>query len=70
VPTVADRIAQTVVAGYLEPEVEPHFHPDVSPPTRTVVSVWGGAWAAGMTSSSTVLIAASLKGSCVSSRLI
>ena len=28
VPTVADRIAQTVVAGYLEPEVEPHFHPD------------------------------------------
>jgi RNA-directed DNA polymerase len=28
VPTVPDRIAQTVVAGYLEPEVEPHFHPD------------------------------------------
>ena len=28
VPTVADRIAQTVVRGYLEPEVEPHFHPD------------------------------------------
>jgi RNA-directed DNA polymerase len=28
VPTVADRIAQTVVAGYLEPEVEPRFHPD------------------------------------------
>jgi RNA-directed DNA polymerase len=28
VPTVADRIAQTVVAGYLEPRVEPHFHPD------------------------------------------
>jgi RNA-directed DNA polymerase len=28
VPTVADRIAQTVVAGYLEPGVEPHFHPD------------------------------------------
>jgi RNA-directed DNA polymerase len=28
VPTVADRIAQTVVAAYLEPEVEPHFHPD------------------------------------------
>src|SRR5919204_1729364 len=27
-PTVADRIAQTVVAGYLEPGVEPHFHPD------------------------------------------
>jgi RNA-directed DNA polymerase len=28
VPTLADRIAQTVVAGYLEPGVEPHFHPD------------------------------------------
>ncbi len=28
VPTVADRIAQTVVRLYLEPEVEPHFHPD------------------------------------------
>ena len=28
VPTVADRIAQTVVAAYLEPEVEPRFHPD------------------------------------------
>jgi len=28
VPTVADRIAQTVVAGYLEPEVELVFHPD------------------------------------------
>ena len=28
VPTVADRIAQTVVCGYLEPEVEPVFHED------------------------------------------
>src|SRR3989440_1609432 len=28
VPTVADRIAQTVVCGYLEPEVEPVFHHD------------------------------------------
>jgi RNA-directed DNA polymerase len=28
VPTVADRIAQTVVCGYLEPGLEPHFHPD------------------------------------------
>ena len=27
-PTVADRIAQTVVAMYLEPLVESHFHPD------------------------------------------
>jgi RNA-directed DNA polymerase len=28
VPTVADRIAQTVAAMVLEPEVEPVFHPD------------------------------------------
>jgi RNA-directed DNA polymerase len=28
IPTVEDRIAQTVVARYLEPLVEPHFHPD------------------------------------------
>jgi RNA-directed DNA polymerase len=28
VPTVADRVAQTVVRMYLEPEVEPFFHPD------------------------------------------
>jgi RNA-directed DNA polymerase len=28
VPTVADRIAQTVVRLYLEPGVEPSFHPD------------------------------------------
>ena len=28
VPTVSDRIAQTVVRMYLEPEVEPFFHPD------------------------------------------
>jgi len=28
VPTVADRIAQTVARLYLEPEVEPVFHPD------------------------------------------
>ena len=28
VPTVADRIAQTVVRLYLEPEVEPMVHPD------------------------------------------
>jgi RNA-directed DNA polymerase len=27
VPTVADRIAQTVVCSYLEPVVEPLFHP-------------------------------------------
>jgi RNA-directed DNA polymerase len=28
VPTVADRVAQTVTRLYLEPEVEPLFHPD------------------------------------------
>ena len=28
IPTVADRIAQQVVKARLEPEVEPHFHPD------------------------------------------
>jgi len=28
VPTVADRVAQTIVRMYLEPEVEPMFHPD------------------------------------------
>jgi RNA-directed DNA polymerase len=28
IPTVADRIAQTVVRLYLEPKVEPVFHPD------------------------------------------
>ena len=28
IPTVADRIAQMVVKMYLEPLVEPHFHPD------------------------------------------
>jgi RNA-directed DNA polymerase len=28
VPTIADRVAQTVVAGYLEERAEPRFHPD------------------------------------------
>jgi RNA-directed DNA polymerase len=28
VPTVADRVAQTVVRMYLEPQLEPIFHPD------------------------------------------
>jgi group II intron reverse transcriptase/maturase len=28
IPTVADRVAQMVVKLYLEPKVEPHFHPD------------------------------------------
>ena len=28
IPTVADRVAQTVVTRVLEPQVEPRFHPD------------------------------------------
>ncbi len=28
IPTVSDRVAQTVVKMYLEPMVEPYFHPD------------------------------------------
>ena len=28
IPTVSDRVAQAVVKGYLEPELEKHFHPD------------------------------------------
>ncbi len=28
IPTVTDRIAQAVVKGYLDPELEKHFHPD------------------------------------------
>jgi len=28
IPTVSDRVAQAVVKAYLEPLVEPHFHPD------------------------------------------
>lgn len=28
VPTVSDRIAQMVVKLYLEPKIDPHFHPD------------------------------------------
>ena len=28
IPTVSDRIAQMVVKRYLEPRLEPHFHPD------------------------------------------
>jgi RNA-directed DNA polymerase len=28
IPTVADRVAQMVVKRYLEPEIEPRFHPD------------------------------------------
>ena len=28
IPTVADRVAQMTVKLYLEPQIEPHFHPD------------------------------------------
>jgi RNA-directed DNA polymerase len=44
VPTVADRIAQTVVAGYLELEVEPHFHPTAYGyrPGRSALDAGGG----------------------------
>ena len=28
IPTVADRVAQTVAKLYLEPQVEPEFHED------------------------------------------
>jgi retron-type reverse transcriptase len=28
IPTVSDRVAQAVVKAYLEPELEPYFHPD------------------------------------------
>lgn len=28
IPTVSDRVAQTVVKDFLEPELEKHFHPD------------------------------------------
>lgn len=28
IPTISDRIAQTVVKLKLEPELDPHFHPD------------------------------------------
>jgi RNA-directed DNA polymerase len=55
VPTVADRVAQTVVHLYLEPEVEPIFHPDSYGyrPRRSALSAvgvcrvrcWSNDWA-------------------------
>jgi len=44
VPTVADRIAQTVVAMYLERLVEPVFHPDSYGyrPRRSALDAGGG----------------------------
>jgi RNA-directed DNA polymerase len=46
VPTVADRIAQTVVKMYLEPEVEPMFHPDSYGyrPGRSALQAVGRCW--------------------------
>ena len=45
VPTVADRVAQTVVKLYLEPEVEPMFHRDSYGyrPGRSALMRWGSA---------------------------
>ena len=39
VPTVADRIAQTVVRSYLEPSVETVFHPNSSTVTLPIQTV-------------------------------
>ncbi|KKK79552.1 hypothetical protein LCGC14_2832370 [marine sediment metagenome] len=45
IPTVADRVAQTVVKLVLEPEVEPKFHPDSYGyrPGRTALDAVGTA---------------------------
>ncbi|VVP43669.1 group II intron reverse transcriptase/maturase [Pseudomonas fluorescens] len=45
IPTVTDRIAQMVVKLVLEPEVEPHFHPDSYGyrPGRTATDAVGAA---------------------------
>ncbi|MGY3573050.1 hypothetical protein ACVMB1_000254 [Bradyrhizobium sp. USDA 4504] len=39
IPTVSDRVAQAVVKGYLEPDLEKHFHPDCTawPPQQSAV---------------------------------
>jgi len=54
IPTVADRVAQTVTTMVLEPEVEPHFHPDsyAYRPRRSALDAvgvarqrcWGADW--------------------------
>src|SRR5438876_6109563 len=54
IPTVSDRIAQAVVKGYLEPELEKHFHPNsygYRPEKSALDAVgvarercWGCAW--------------------------
>jgi len=45
VPTVADRVAQTVVAMELEKRMEPMFHPDSYGyrPNRSALDAWGHA---------------------------
>lgn len=45
IPTVADRVAQTVVKMYLEPVVEPHFHQDSYGyrPNKSAVEAVGAA---------------------------
>src|SRR4029453_15645626 len=45
IPTVADRVAQTVVKMYLEPAVEPYFHPDSYGyrPRKSAADAPGGA---------------------------
>ena len=56
IPTVADRVAQTVVTMVLEPLVEPHFHPDsyAYRPGRSALDAVGrrGSAAGGPTGSS------------------
>ena len=44
IPTVADRVAQTVVKRFLEPLVEPHFHDtpmDIDPTNRRSMRLGG-----------------------------
>ena len=45
IPTVSDRVAQTVVKLYLEPKVEPHFHKDSYGyrPDKTALEAVGAA---------------------------
>lgn len=46
IPTISDRICQMVAKLYLEPEVEPYFHPDsfgYRPPGRSAIDAVGVA---------------------------
>jgi RNA-directed DNA polymerase len=47
IPTVADRVAQTVVRSYLEREVEPHFHPPTPTASGPDVRPWRRSGPAG-----------------------